>query len=124
MQVDDVEVTALGANLHRATAVVSNHGYLPTNLSDVAIENKVAKTVSVQIDCENAELVMNPRACDLGHLAGRNERRFEWSPWGQQWSEVTKKVEWLVKATGTTPNVTVTAASEKGGVHRQSVALG
>jgi hypothetical protein len=40
----------LGADLHKVTAMVANHGYLPTNLSDVAIKNKVAKPVTVTLD--------------------------------------------------------------------------
>lgn len=121
--VDTLEVEALGADMHRITAVVSNHGYLPTNLSDVAVKNGVAKPVTVELDCEGADLVMNPGDVKLGNLAGRNERRYAYSNWGQQWSPVTKKVEWLVKATAPAASVTVTARSEKGGVHRQSATL-
>lgn len=121
--IDTLEVEALGADLHRVTAVVSNHGYLPTNLSDVAVKNGVAKPVTVQLDCEGAELVMNPGDVKLGNLAGRNERRYAYSNWGQQWSAVAKKVEWLVKATGAGASINVTAASEKGGTDRKSVTL-
>jgi hypothetical protein len=117
--VDSVTVEALGAGLHKVTAVVSNHGYLPTNLSDVAIVNKVAKPVTVRI--EGAEVVMNPVEVDLGHLAGRNERKYEYSNWGQQWSAVSRKAEWLVRGTGA--EVTVVASSQKGGTHRQTVTL-
>lgn len=122
--VDVLNVEALGADLFKVSAVVSNHGYLPTNLSDVAIQNDVAKPVTISIVTEGAELVMNPGRAELGHLAGRNERRYNWSPWGQQWSAVTKKVEWLVRSTGAGASVTVTAASEKGGTHRRSLPLG
>ena len=122
--VDVLNVEALGADLFKVSAVVSNHGYLPTNLSDVAIQNDVAKPVTISIVTEGAELVMNPGRAELGHLAGRNERRYNWSPWGQQWSAVTKKVEWLVRSTGAGASVTVTAASEKGGTNRRSLPLG
>lgn len=123
VMVDELTVKALGADLFKVTAVVSNHGYLPTNLSDVAIQNKVAKPVTISIGTESSELVMNPGQADLGHLAGRNERRYNWSPWGQQWSAVTKKVEWLVRSTGEGASITVTAASEKGGTHRRILPL-
>lgn len=113
VQVDSVTVTPLGGDLHKVTAIVANHGYLPTNLSDVAVKNKVARPVTVTID--GAEVVMNPTTADLGHLAGRNERNYEYSNWGQQWSPVARKVEWLVRGTG---RVTVIARSEKGGTHR------
>lgn len=118
VQVDSVTVTPLGSELHKVTAIVANHGYLPTNLSDVAVKNKVARPVTVTI--EGAEVVMNPATADLGHLAGRNERNYEYSNWGQQWSPVARKVEWLVRGTG---SVTVTARSEKGGTHRLETML-
>jgi hypothetical protein len=121
--VDEVIVEPLGAGLHKVTAVVSNHGYLPTNLSDVAVANRVAKPVLVRIDGAGASVVMNPVEVDLGHLAGRNERRYEYSNWGQQWSPVSRKVEWLVRADQADASITVTAVSQKGGTHRQTVTL-
>ena len=121
--VDDVSAEALGAALWKVTAVVSNHGFLPTNLSDVAIQNGVAKPASVELACADAEIVMNPPQADLGHLAGRNERRYAYSNWGQQWSPVSKKVEWLVRVGGEAASVTVTSRSEKGGTARKTVAL-
>lgn len=115
--IDACEVTALGADLYKVRAVVANHGYLPTNLSDVAIANKVAKPVAVAIAIDGGELVMNPETVDLGHLAGRNERLYPWSPWGQQWTANAKPIEWLVRAPkGAT--VTITGRSEKGGTVR------
>jgi hypothetical protein len=118
VMVDSVTVEALGADLHKVTAIIANHGYLPTNLSDVAVKKEVAKPVTVTV--EGAEVVMNPPTVDLGHLAGRNERNYEYSNWGQQWSPVARKVEWLVRGTGP---VTVTVRSEKGGTHRRGSPL-
>ncbi len=120
---DSVTVEPLGAGLHKVTAVVSNHGYLPTNLSDVAIANKVAKPVTARIDVTGGTLVMNPADVDLGHLAGRNERRYEYSNWGQQWSAVSRKIEWLVRAETDDASVTVTAASQKAGTVRHAAPL-
>jgi murein tripeptide amidase MpaA len=124
VRVDEVSIEALGGDLHKVRAVVANHGYLPTNLSDVAIQRHVAKPVAVELQLEGAELVMNPRRTDLGHLAGRNERQFPWSPWGPTWSPTTKAVEWLVRAPDrTVARVTVVATSERGGRHAREVAL-
>lgn len=121
--VDSVDVEALGADLFRVSTVVSNHGYLPTNLSDVAVQNGVAKPVELSIACEGANVVMNPADLKLGNLAGRNERRYAYSNWGQQWSPVTKKAEWLVKVAGADASVTVTVTSEKGGTDRKRASL-
>lgn len=121
--VDSVTVEPLGAGLHKVTAVVSNHGYLPTNLSDVAIQNKVARPVLARIETKGASVVMNPVQVDLGHLAGRNERKYEYSNWGQQWSAVSRKVEWLVRADAPGAEVTVVASSQKGGTDRRAAPL-
>ena len=113
----------MGADLFKVSAVVANRGYLPTNLSDVAIENKVAKPVTITLDLENATLIINPQTQDLGNLAGRNERKFAYSNWGPQWSPTAKPVEWLVKATGPGARVTAVAASQKGGTDRVTLDL-
>ena len=123
--IDDVTVTALGADLYSVRAVVSNHGYLPTNLSDVALEKGTAKPVTVGLELHEgagAELVMNPSVADLGHLAGRNERKYPWSPWGQPWSAVTKAAEWLVRGKAGS-SVTLRTVSEKGGTDSRQVEL-
>ncbi len=123
VRLDDVTAQPLGADLYKIRAVVSNHGYLPTNLSDVALEKGTAKTVKVLLEPNDAELLMNPLETDLGHLAGRNERTYPWSPWGQEWSPVTKVAEWLVRGREGS-SVAVKAVSEKGGAHRVELRLG
>jgi Zinc carboxypeptidase len=123
LRLDDVTVTALGSDLYKVRAVASNHGYLPTNLSDVALENQVAKPVLLTISIEGGELVMNPERVELGHLAGRNERLYPWSPWGQQWTATAKVAEWLIRVPGR-GLITVTGVSEKGGTARVSHEIG
>lgn len=123
VRIEDASVTPLGSGFFKLRAVVGNQGYLPTNLSTVAVVNKVAKPVTVSIAVDGGELLMNPATADLGHLAGRNERLYPWSPWGQQWSANARPVEWLVRMDGP-GSVTLTSVSEKGGVHRQVVEIG
>ncbi|MEM6593712.1 MAG: M14 family metallopeptidase [Pseudomonadota bacterium] len=123
VKIDQVDVAPLGADLHRVTAFVSNHGYLPTNLSDVAKRNGVAKPVTLRLECDGADIVMNPQEVAIGDLAGRNERKYTYSNWGQQWSAVTRKVEWLVRANSATAELTVTAKSEKAGTDRKIAKL-
>jgi murein tripeptide amidase MpaA len=123
VRIDDVAVEALGSDLYKVRAVVGNHGYLPSNLTDVAIARKVAKPVVVTLELEGAELVMNPQTVDLGHLAGRNERNFPWSPWGPHWSATTKALEWLVRAVDAGASIRVVAKSERGGVDRHELKL-
>jgi hypothetical protein len=123
VRVDEATAEHLGADLYRVRATVANHGYLPTNLSDVAVARKVAKPVRVALELDGAELVMNPREVDLGHLAGRNEREFPWSPWGPVWSPTKKRVEWLVRvADPAKAQLRVVAVSERAGTDARAVA--
>jgi hypothetical protein len=124
VRVERAEAEHLGADLWRVRAVVANHGYLPTNLSDVAIQRQVAKPATATLELEGAELLMNPRTVELGHLAGRNERVFPWSPWGPTWSPTTKAVEWLVRVPDPQgARIAVVAAAERGGRHVRAVGL-
>jgi hypothetical protein len=112
----------LGADLHRVRAVVENRGYLPTNVSAQAVKQKIAKPVTVTLTAGGAELIMGDAEQDLGHLAGRSERRSEWSPWGNAWGSPRRTAEWLVRGVeGTT--LTVTARSEKAGCARIDLEL-
>ncbi|MDE1156524.1 MAG: M14 family metallopeptidase [Acidobacteriaceae bacterium] len=117
VKLDEVTLELLSPGLYKVRAVVNNHGYLPTNLSDVAIEKKIARAVEVSIAVEGGSLLMNPQSVAVGHLAGRNERFAPWSPWGQQWTAVGKPVEWLVHLENG-GSIEVIARSEKGGTHR------
>lgn len=123
VRIEDVTAEPLGADLHRVRAVVANHGYLPTNLTDKAIERGVAKPVALELDVGEHELVMNPKRIELGHLAGRNERLFPWSPWGPSWSRTTTAVEWLVRTSGSGP-IVVRVSSERAGSEERTVELG
>jgi murein tripeptide amidase MpaA len=117
-----VTAEPLGADLYRIRAVVENRGYLPTNVSSQAIKQKIAKPVLATIALDGAELIMGEATQSLGHLAGRSERRTEWSPWGNAWGSPRRRAEWLVRgAQGAI--VTVEAHSEKAGVARMSVEL-
>jgi hypothetical protein len=117
LRIDDVTITKLEGTFYKVRAVASNHGYLPTNLSDVAIQNQVAKPVLLSVTVDGGELVMNPQTASLGNLAGRNERLYPWSPWGQQWTATSKFAEWLVRIEHS-GSVTITAVSEKAGTVR------
>ena len=124
VRVERADAEHLGADLWRVRAVVANHGYLPTNLSDVAIQRRVAKPATVTLELEGAELLMNPPTAELGHLAGRNERVFPWSPWGPTWSPTTRAVEWLVRVPDPqAARIAVVAAAERGGRHERAVGL-
>jgi hypothetical protein len=112
--IEKLGTTADSADLLKISAVIGNDGYLPSNLTDTALERKVAKTVKAELRLENAELLMGDAVVDVGHLAGRNGRKYPWSPWGERWQRTARKTEWLVKA-HPGAGATIVVHSEKGG---------
>jgi hypothetical protein len=121
-QVEKIGTALDGSSLFKIHAVIGNDGYLPSHLTDTAIGKKVAQTVKATLQLEKAELVMGDTVADMGHLAGRNGRKYQWSPWGEKWSRTAKPVEWLIKAKrGAKVNISVT--SEKGGKQIAEVKL-
>jgi hypothetical protein len=123
LTIPSVEAQSLGADLYKITAVVKNDGYLPTYLTQMALNHHMAGSVQVTLDLpDGVELLMGDAAQDLGHLAGRDERNATWSPWLREWSATTKKAEWLVRApVATTFNVT--ASAQRAGTQQAEVTL-
>jgi Zinc carboxypeptidase len=111
-----------GAGIYKIHAVVGNDGYLPSNLTDRAIEKKAAVPVEIELHLEKAQLLMGSQKTEIGHLAGRNGRKYQWSPWGEKWSRTARGVEWLVQAqNGATLELVI--KSQKGGVVRETVVI-
>ncbi len=101
-----LKVEPQGDGFYRITAAVINKGYLPTSASDMAARINVTKPVAAQISGEGISIPVGKDKIELGHLAGRSE----------------KKVEWLVQAaTGT--RVTITAQAERAGKATLEVVL-
>ncbi len=108
VQVTDVAVAQEESGFMKVTAKVQNQGYLPTNVTEQAIRNQTAKTVKVSISLDGADLVFGKETVDIGHLTGNRS--------------LPETVEWMIKSTGRgTPEIVVTAVSEKGGTHSKAV---
>jgi hypothetical protein len=113
VRLTDVKVTPGESGYFKVTASVRNEGFLPTNVTQQAIKNLMAKTVQAVISLSDAELASGKDTVDLGHLRGNTPQ----SP------SQTQTVEWMVKATGRSPQATVKVVSEKGGTEAKQVAL-
>ncbi len=110
LQVTDVTVTALDSGFFKVTAQVGNLGYLPTNVTEQAIRNRMAGTVTVSLSLDGADLLMGDAVVDIGHLAGN--------------SSTAESLEWMVKSTSRrAPTVTITASSLRGGTDSKEVIL-
>ncbi len=118
--IEDVRVTPVrNTGLLRVSAVVRNTGYLPTNLTQRAIDAEVVVPVRATVDVRDAELVAGQRRIELGHLRGGRDAR---DPQGA--TSARRLLEFTVRRTGTNPRLQLVVRSEKGGTARRTIVLG
>jgi hypothetical protein len=120
VRVRSVEVQPLGDGWYLVRALVENQGYLPTNITQRALDVGIAKPVRVEI-CGPVDIA-GRRMLTVGHLAGRSNRKGLWSPWTTQWQKDRAVSEWTVRGMPGT-SVVVRAHAEKGGTHEGAVSL-
>lgn len=112
-----LEVEELSPGIRRIELIVENTGYLPTNVTRVALDRKLVKPVRAEIKMpEGTSLVSGKAEVELGHLAGRS------ALWGNRWksaaffdglpSDYARRVVWVVR--GTDP-LQVEVSSERAG---------
>lgn len=117
-----VDVQSTG-NIHWLRAVVHNTGWLPTNVSKKALEQKVVRALEVDLLLPTgAKLVTGQAKTMLGQLEGRDQQAT--APiWGGDATSERAKVEWVIEAEPGT-EVEVVASHQRAGTLRRKVTLG
>lgn len=122
LELQRLDVTSNG-NLHHVRLVVENTGWLPTNVTQKAIDMKVVRELEADITLpEGARLVSGRPKLMLGQLAGRDHK----SVYYYVNTDATReraKAEWVVEAPAGT-EITVTAVHPRAGTIRSGVRLG
>lgn len=94
----ETKITPLGADTFRVRLVVENTGWLPTYVTQKALEKKVTRGVIAEISLpKGASLQTGKRREELGELEGRAYKPVMVEETGESTSDRTK-VEWVVKA--------------------------
>lgn len=116
----DLKTERLAPDLRRLELTVENTGYLPTNVTRVAADKKLAKPVEVELGLpRGATLVSGEERQELGHLSGRSALAS--GPWKNpvSWdglpSDYARRVVWVVRGEGP---VKIQVKSEKAGIVR------
>ena len=122
LAIEGVEAVPYGGGLVKVSATVSNQGYLPTNLTRVALDKGVADPVSVELEASGGLEFLSDARIDVGHLAGRNERRAPWSPWGTEWTLDRRLVTWYVRVRSAS-EASIVARCAKAGTARVELRL-
>jgi hypothetical protein len=103
--------------------VVENTGWLPTSVSEKAVERKAVRPLEAEITLpEDAKVIGGERKVELGQLGGWVHRRsLLWWASNDATSD-RAKVEWVVEAPAGS-SVTVEARHQRAGTVRQELTL-
>jgi len=121
VKITKTEVSQVSNGIYEVKAVVRNMGYLPSNVTDQAIKNKVASKVKAEILLpEDAEVVGGNGEIELGHLEGRLTlgRAFGGA------RQMEHLCRWVVRVKNNTGvGVTIKAGNDRGGFDEKKVEL-
>ncbi|HSH04459.1 MAG TPA: M14 family metallopeptidase [Anaerolineae bacterium] len=123
LEIFKVEVTAQGGDIYRIRLGVENSGWLPTNVSEMALKAKATRALELSVEVgEGGELVSGKRVQEKGHLAGRDGLG-AFGIWTSNPTTNRAVGEWVVKgAEGT--EIVLTADQPRGGRVQATVILG
>jgi Zinc carboxypeptidase len=123
LEVKSFESEAVGDGAYRLRLVLENAGWLPTNVTQKALDRKAVRPIEVELELpDGARVAVGQEREDAGQLAGRVDRRaVMW--WGVDHSTSDRtKVEWVVEAP-VGSRVGVVARHERAGVARAELTL-
>ena len=109
-------------DVHKIRFVVHNTGWLPTNVSQMALKRTVVKPLEVQIELpEGAKLLAGEKLTFAGQLPGR-DHLWSHTAWVAQTTDERAKFEWVVQAP-VGSEIQMVAKHERAGVVRASVTV-
>ncbi|MGH2751142.1 MAG: M14 family metallopeptidase [Actinomycetota bacterium] len=123
LEITSLEAEAIGGGSFKVRLVVSNTGWLPSNVTEKAEERKVTRPVEAEVTVpDGVTLVAGERKTELGQLTGRAlKRSMLW--WGSEDSTTERaKAEWVVHAPSG-GDVEVVARHQRAGVVRSVIRL-
>ncbi len=123
LEVRSFESEPVGDGAFRVRLVLENTGWLPTNVTEKALERKAVRPIEVELEIpDGARIASGRQHEEAGQLAGRVERRsVTWWLTDHSTSERTK-VEWVVEA-NPGDRVAVVARHQRAGTARSELVL-
>jgi hypothetical protein len=123
IKIEKIDKESLGDNLYRLTAVVVNEGFLPTYVTQKAIQNRLAEPVVATLKLVGAELLIGKPKVELGHIEGNtplsSRSRFRTSSEPQN----KKSIQWMIRAKKKGATARVVVKSQKAGTTEVKVSF-
>jgi murein tripeptide amidase MpaA len=98
LEVHTLAVQPVGSGVYHVRLVLCNTGWLPTNITQKALDRKVVRPIEVEVTLpDGAALIHGEKKTECGQLEGRVQKRsIIWSTDGGTPDRV--KVEWVIAA--------------------------
>jgi hypothetical protein len=123
LEVRSLEVEQLGETSFLVRLVLQNSGWLPTNVTEKALERKAVLDLEVELELpEGARLVGGEMKTEAGQLKGRVEKRSTtWWANDESTTDLTK-LEWVIEARAGT-EIGLEARHQRAGTVRRNLTL-
>ncbi len=122
LDVHTLESKPLGADTYHVRLVLCNTGWLPTNITQKAVDRKAVRPIEVELTLpDGAKLINGEKKTEVGQLDGRSDKRNLLSTYADATSDRVK-VEWVIAA----PNggtLKIEARHARAGTLRREVEL-
>jgi len=124
IEVKSLDVDAVGDGRYKVQLVLQNTGWLPTHVTQKAIERKAVRPLEVELTLpEGAEVVVGERKVEAGQLEGRvHKRSVLWWGGDDSTADLTK-LEWVIEAPEG-GELGIEARHQRAGTVRRVVSLG
>jgi hypothetical protein len=124
LEVRALDVEQLGETSFLVRLVLQNSGWLPTNVTEKALERRSVRDVEVELDLpDGARAVAGDVKTEVGQLKGRVEKRSTTWWLNDESTSDLAKLEWVVEAAEGT-EIAIEARHPRAGTVRRRVTLG
>ncbi len=122
--IENVAVKQVEGNVYEISVDVANRGFLPTHVTDKALQSKMVKPLKVELTGEGFEVVGGELKKEIGQLEGFRFANEYWYTFGKNsYPQIRKRVTWTVFKNQENAAITVNASSERGGKLHKEVVL-
>jgi len=124
VHIDEVVVEKLTDGMYSVQAVVSNHGFLSTNITKQAVKHRAVRPDLVRIELpEGASLTNSDLQYEIGHLEGYAAAQQSWLHWVSPPQKGVARVKWNVRTATSPCKLNIVLRSQRGGTKVQQVVL-
>lgn len=122
--IEQLQVKPVEGNVYEVVVDIANRGFLPTNVTDKALQAKLVKPVNVQLLGEGFTVLGGEAKVEIGQLEGFRFARESWYTFGKNsYPKLRQRVSWTVRKTAADAALLVQVNSERGGRVEQTAAL-